>query len=143
MNVTIHIARVTDTLLAGSALAAVCSEHERPPLLNPDHEPALRAGLRVVFDTVALQLAPYIKAVDRAAADEPVLRFVDHIAADSETVARAVESVLALRMLHQLHATAYPAVAAACGTGAAETLAALHRYILARTPSPGRIRPSE
>jgi len=142
MYATIHIPRVTDALLAGSALAAVCSVHERPPLLNPDHEPALRVGVRAIFDAVALQLAPYLKAVDRENADDPVLHFDASIAADGETVARAVESIVELRMLHQLHASAYPAVAAACGAQAADMLDALFRYILARAPGPGRIRPS-
>lgn len=133
MRVTVDLDRVVESILAGAALSAVASTQELPPLLHPDHAPALRMGARAAFRALALSLAPYLTAVSPAD-DALALEFDAGIEADATLLGAALEDVMALRVLHLFYARELPALSAACASAAASALDGLHAGILRRAP---------
>lgn len=59
MTISISIHAILSQVLAQSALRSL-SDGQRPPMLNPDQSPALRALARGAFARVCLQMGPAI-----------------------------------------------------------------------------------
>ena len=129
MPVTIDINAIVDTLLAGSAVAAVASAVEKPALFTPDHTPALRMACRDALRQLALQLAPYLETVSLDG-DSPSFEFCSDLRLPPAAVATMMSDIVASRVLHLMHAATYPSLSAAYARQAADSLAAIHRMII-------------
>lgn len=141
MSVVIDLDSVLETLMAGSAIAAVGSDVERPVVFTPDHRPALRLACRDALRRVALQLAPYLDAV-RLDGDNPELVFDSSLRLPEEVLEVFVADTVASHVLHLMLASSYPSMSAAYAVRAAESLAEIHRCILhAARPQCLKIRP--
>ena len=141
MNVYVSIPRVVDILLAGSALSAVTSVVERPPLFTPDHTAALSCAAMARFRDIALSLTPYLQSVDCDDTDALLLRFDTNLRFDTALTGGAIEHIIAMRVLAQYTRHCCPAVSEACAAEADGLAARLHALMLRQTPAPGRIRP--
>lgn len=139
-TVYVSIPAIVDSLLAGSAIGAAGSAAERPPLLTPDHEGALRRAVRDALRGVALRLSGFLAGAE-IGDDAAILRLQPGVEADGLPVGGIIESIAAARVLGMFHAMANPAAAAACAERAEADTGALLRMLFAASPAPGRIRP--
>lgn len=140
MKVIVSTARIVESLLAGTALGAIGSDLERPPLLCADHTEAIRMAASSALRAAAVQLAPHLSGADFDA-DGAVLSFRGADGPDPELTAAVVEHIVAARVLHFFYACSSPQAAAVCAARAAEAMDSLQRMFMAALPAPGRIVP--
>ncbi len=120
--ISLSVDNITTQILAESAMRHYLSD-DRPAPLTPDRRTALEPLVRNACASLAVELRRFVAAYEEADDGENIRLTIKGDPAAAEALRRAIEQVVALRVMARVYAALSPTVASAL-TAQAATLAA-------------------